>query len=172
MIETSTMMVTTTPKPIPVVRELMRSPNCIITRATTYANLANLAPSFVNALMQRYEGTRIGRQELMGEVLDEAEGALWNRDMVQAALDGKRSEPRRTVVAVDPAITENPTSNLTGIIVAARGVDNRGYVLDDLTGRYSPDAWARVAIDALDRFSVASVDVHGGSRCRQDAIRR
>jgi phage terminase large subunit-like protein len=87
-------MVTTTPKPIPVIRELMRSDNCKITRATTYANLPNLAPSFVNALMQRYEGTRIGRQELMGEVLDEAEGALWNRDMVAAALNGKRSEPR------------------------------------------------------------------------------
>jgi hypothetical protein len=78
-------MVTTTPKPIPVVRELMRSPNCVVTRATTYANLPNLAPSFVNALMQRYEGTRIGRQELMGEVVEEAEGALWNRDMIAAA---------------------------------------------------------------------------------------
>jgi phage terminase large subunit-like protein len=145
-------MVTTTPKPIPVVRELMRSPNCIVTRATTYANLPNLAPSFVNALMQRYEGTRIGRQELMGEVVEEAEGALWNRDMIEAAHDGKTATPRRTVVAIDPAITENPTSNLTGIVVAYRGVDNRGYVLADLSGRYSPDGWARAAIKAFDDF--------------------
>jgi phage terminase large subunit-like protein len=145
-------MVTTTPKPIPLIRELMFSKSCKVTRATTYANLPNLAPSFVNALMQRYEGTRIGRQELMGEVLEEAEGALWNRDMVACALDGKRSEPRRTVVAVDPAITENPQSNLTGIIVASRGVDNRGYVLADFAGRYSPDAWARVAIQAFDEY--------------------
>jgi phage terminase large subunit-like protein len=112
-------------------------------------------------LMQRYEGTRIGRQELMGEALDEAEGALWNRDMVAAALNGKRSEPRRTVVAVDPAITENPQSNLTGIIVASRGVDNRGYVLADLTGRYSPDAWARVAIQAFDEYQADRIVAEG-----------
>jgi phage terminase large subunit-like protein len=157
-------MVTTTPKPIPVVRELMRSPNCIVTRATTYANLPNLAPSFVNALMQRYEGTRIGRQELMGEVVDESEKALWNRDMIAAAqwpFGKPLPDMRRIVVAIDPAITENPTSNLTGIVVAGRGRDNRGYVLDDLSGRYSPDAWARRAVDAFDEYKADRIVAEG-----------
>jgi len=105
--------------------------------------------------MQRYEGTRIGKQELMGEVVEEAEGALWNRDMVEAArwpIGKPLPDMRRTVVAIDPAVTANPTSNLTGIVVCARGVDNRGYVLADLSGRYSPDGWARVAIDAMDKY--------------------
>src|SRR5689334_18432383 len=114
--------------------------------------------------MQRYEGTRIGRQELMGDVVEEAEGALWNRDMIAVAqwpFGKPLPDMRRIVVAIDPAITANPTSNLTGIVVAGRGADNRGYVIDDLSGRYSPDAWARSAVDAYDKYKADRVVAEG-----------
>jgi phage terminase large subunit-like protein len=141
-------MIATTPRPTPLLRELVRAPNCVVTRATTYANRLNLDPTFFDHIIAKYKGTRLGRQELMGDILDSAEGALWTRDMLEAAHDGQRSQYLRTVVAVDPAVSANVSSALTGIVVAARGADQRGYVLADLSGRYSPDGWARAAIDA------------------------
>jgi phage terminase large subunit-like protein len=95
-------------------------PACKITTATTYANRANLAPSFFDRIIRRYEGTRLGRQELRGELIEEAEGALWTRDMVEAARDGKKSDPLGTVCAVDPATTKSATSSHTGIVLASR----------------------------------------------------
>ena len=94
------------------------------------------------------EGTRLGRQELLGQLILETEGALWTREMLEAARDGKRSTYARVVVAIDPAVTSGASSNLTGIVCAGVGHDRRGYVIADLSGRYSPDQWARVAIDA------------------------
>lgn len=143
--------ISTTPRPIPIIRELVASATCQVTRATTFANRANLAGTFYTHIIAKYQGTSLGRQELLGQVVEESENALWTRALVEATHDGKHAAPIRTVVAVDPAVTAHPTSNLTGIIVAARGADGRGYVLQDLSGRYNPDAWARVAIDALDR---------------------
>jgi phage terminase large subunit-like protein len=83
-------MIATTPRPIPLLRELVRSPNCVVSRSTTFANRANLSPAFFDSIIKKYEGTRLGRQELMGDILEEAEGALWSRDMVEAARDGRR----------------------------------------------------------------------------------
>ena len=140
-------MISTTPRPIPLIRELLRLPTCVTTVATTYDNVAYLAPSFFDRIIQRYEGTRLGRQELLGQLILETEGALWTREMVEQARDGKRSTLARVVVAIDPAVTSNAASNLTGIVVGGFGHDRRGYVLGDLSGRYSPDAWARVAVD-------------------------
>jgi predicted phage terminase large subunit-like protein len=141
-------MIATTPRPIPILRELLKSPNVVVTRATTFMNIRNLAPSFYQHVIAKYEGTRIGRQELLGQLLEEAEGALWTRDMVEQARDGRSSPQARVVVAVDPAVSANPSSSLTGIIVAARGHDGRAYVLADLSNRYSPDGWARAAVGA------------------------
>jgi phage terminase large subunit-like protein len=129
-------MISTTPRPIPIIRELLRSKACITTVATTYDNLANLAPGFFDRIIQKYEGTRLGRQEIQGQLIEEAEGALWTREMVERARDGKRSTFGRTIVAVDPAVTSGASSNLTGIVVGAVGHDRRGYVIADLSGRY------------------------------------
>jgi phage terminase large subunit-like protein len=138
-------LIATTPRPIPLLRELLRAgpPACVVTRATTYMNRRNLAPAFFETIAKRYEGTRLGRQELMGDILEEAEGALWTRLMLEQARDGRKSELLRTVVAVDPAVSATATSALTGIVVAARGYDQRVYVLADLSGRYSPVGWSR-----------------------------
>ncbi len=154
-------MISTTPRPIPLIRELLRAKTCVTTIASTYDNYANLNPSFFDRIIAKYQGTRLGKQELLGQIVEEAEGALWTRDMIEAARDGKIADHRRIVVGIDPAVTENPTSNLTGIVVAARGVDERGYVLEDLSGRYSPDRWARTAIDAFDRFAADRIVAEG-----------
>lgn len=142
---------TTTPRPVRAVRELLAqeaSGRVHVTRGSTYANRENLAPAFFDQIITKYEGTRLGRQELGGEYLDDTPGALWNRAM----FDNRRAAPDlvRVVVAVDPATTSGETSNETGIVVAGLGIDGRGYVLGDRSGRFSPDAWAKRAWAAFD----------------------
>ena len=143
-------VVTTTPKPRKMLREILNDPDTVVTGGSTYDNAMNLAARFISRIERRYGGTRTGRQELHAEILEEAEGALWNRAWFD---DHRRSEPpalRRVVVAIDPAASDTETSDETGIIAAGAGTDERGYVLDDLSGRYSPDGWARRAIAAYD----------------------
>lgn len=143
-------VVTTTPKPVRLLRELRAAPTTHITRGSSYENRANLAPAFFEQIITKYEGTRLGRQELGGEYLDDVPGALWTRAM----FDDRRPAPdmRRVVVAVDPAVTATEDSDETGIVVAGLGVDGRGYVLADRSCRLSPDGWARRAWAAFDEF--------------------
>jgi phage terminase large subunit-like protein len=154
-------MISTTPRPIPLIRQLLKSKTCTVTNATTYDNQANLAPSFFDRIIIKYENTRLGRQELRGELIEEMEGALWTRVLVEAAHNDQRSDFSRVVVAIDPAVSDTSSSNLTGIVVAALGFDRRGYVLADLSGRYSPDAWARVAIDACKQHGADRIVAEG-----------
>jgi len=155
-------MVSTTPKPIPLLRALLRDPTTEVTRATTHSNKANLADAFLAQIVKKYEGTRLGRQELAGELLEEAEGALWNRETIERArLKGSLPAFKRVVVAVDPAVTAKAESNLTGIVAAALGVDDRGYVLADSSGRYSPDQWARKAIEQFDSLKADRIIAEG-----------
>jgi phage terminase large subunit-like protein len=140
--------ITTTPKPLKLIRELASDARTVVTGGSTFDNAGNLAPTFLEAVQAKYEGTRLGRQELYAEVLDEAEGALWTRQMVEDAyFDGALPEMLRIVVAVDPAITAKEESDETGIIAAGLGRDGKGYVLDDKSGRYSPSGWAEEAIE-------------------------
>jgi phage terminase large subunit-like protein len=141
-------LVTTTPRPIPVIKSIMASPSTVITRGKTYDNARNLAPAFIKAVREKYEGTRLGRQELSGEVLDDFPGALWSRDMLdQATYKGIIPAFSRTVVAVDPSGFEDETGDSQGIIVAAVGVDGYYYVIEDGTVRLKPDGWGRRVID-------------------------
>lgn len=137
-------IVTTTPRPTHVIRALMDDDNTILTRGTTYDNIANLAPSAVAYLRSRYEGTRLGRQELNAEILDDVPGAVWTRAAIDAGRVARPPELSRIVVAVDPAVTAGEGSDETGVVVVALGADGHGYVLDDASGRYSPLEWARV----------------------------
>jgi predicted phage terminase large subunit-like protein len=143
-------VVTTTPKPVRLIRELRAAPTTHITRGSSYENRANLAPAFFEQIIVKYEGTRLGRQELLGEYLDDVPGALWTRAM----FDARKPAPdlRRVVVAVDPAVTATEESDETGIVVAGLGVDGRGYVLADRSCRLGPDGWARRAWAAFDEF--------------------
>lgn len=156
-------MISTTPRPIPILRELLRSKYTLATRSSTHANRAHLAKAFFDRTVAKYAGTRIGRQEIDGELLEEMEGALWSREMIEKCQLGLRGVPtfRRTVVAIDPAITENPTSNLTGIVGASLGADGKGYVRADRSGRYSPDGWAQVAVNLFDELGADRIVAEG-----------
>lgn len=144
-------VVTTTPKPCRVLRDIRALPGLAVTMGTSYENRGNLAPSFFDRIISKYEGTRLGRQELLAEELEEAEGALWSRDLIEECRVSRENVPhlQRIVVAIDPATTDNPDSDDTGICVAGLGSDGHGYVLDDLSGQYSPEGWARRAVNAL-----------------------
>jgi len=156
-------MISTTPRPIPIIRELVKMDPliCAITHSTTYQNRANLAPSFFDTIIQKYEGTRLGRQELRGEILEEAEGALWSRDLIEHALKPQTSEYRRVIVSVDPSISDKASSALCGIVVAALGVDDRCYILEDASGRMSPDAWSRVVFRMYDKYKADRIIAEG-----------
>ena len=146
-------MVTTTPRPLPIIRKMLADPTTHVTRGKTLNNAGNLAPGSVQAMMERYAGTRLGRQELDGEMLDDVPGALWTRAMLDANRVAVQPEMARIVVAIDPSGTDGADDgDDVGIVVAGRGVDGRGYVLADLTCKLSPDAWARRAITAYHQY--------------------
>jgi phage terminase large subunit-like protein len=150
------LMVTTTPRPVPVIKSLIKDPRTVVTRGSTLDNAANLAPTFMAAILDRFEGTRLGRQELNAEILEDIEGALWTRAMLDACRIKPESLPQmqRIVVAIDPSGTSGKPDNRSdavGIIVAGRGQDGKGYVLEDLTCNASPAAWGRVAVSAYHR---------------------
>lgn len=145
-------VVTTTPKPLSVLREIARGPGTVMVRGTSYENRMNLSPIFFDQIISRYEGTRTGRQEIHAELLDEAEGALWKRAWLRYSQGDEVPPLRRIVVAIDPAVSATPDSDETGIIVAGVGSDGRYLVLADGSGRYSPDAWARRAIELYREF--------------------
>lgn len=144
-------VVTTTPKPLSLLKEIISRHDAVVTRGSTSENAANLAPAFLRTIVDKYKGTRLGRQELEGELIEEAEGALWTRGMIENARLTKAPPPmKRVVIGVDPAVTAKEESNLTGIIGAGLGQDGRGYLLADGSGRYSPDGWARKAVALFD----------------------
>ncbi len=147
-------IVTTTPKPTPLIRALAKSPRTIITRGSTFDNAANLAPSALSQLREKYEGTRLGRQELSAEILDDIPGALWQRDAIDAKRIPKAPQMARVVVAIDPSGTRGQSDNCDsiGIVAAGKGVDGRAYVLADRTCKLSPDGWGRRAIEAYREF--------------------
>jgi predicted phage terminase large subunit-like protein len=145
-------VITTTPKPRELLRTLLDDEDAIVTGGPTYDNTANLSEKFIERITRRYEGTRTGRQELYAELLDEAEGALWKRDMFDSLRLDTEPELRQVVIGVDPAASNSGESSETGIVVVGRGTDLRGYVLEDISGRMSPDGWARRIIFAYHQW--------------------
>ena len=146
-------IVTTTPTPTPIIRTLIADPDTVVTKGTTFENRANLPPKFLAYLMRKYDGTRLGRQELNAELLEDVPGALWQRSQIDAARVKYAPEKlRRVVVSVDPAVTSGEDSDETGIVVAATGVDGHAYILADLSCRLSPDQWAKRAVAAYHDF--------------------
>jgi phage terminase large subunit-like protein len=140
--------VTTTPKTTKLIRTILDDEKTTISTGSTYDNAANLADTFLDAVRKTYEGTRLGRQELYAEILDEASGALWNRTLLAKCEIEKDEVPQlsRIVISIDPAVTANAESDMTGIVVAGIDVNGIAYVLEDHTGRYTPQQWASKAI--------------------------
>ncbi|UGY23568.1 terminase family protein [Bradyrhizobium septentrionale] len=150
-------LVTTTPRPIKLLKEILarEGRDVVVTRGSTFENEANLAPTFLAAVRQRYEGTRLGRQELNAEILDDVPGALWTRDMLERArFTGTVPSLGRVVVAIDPSGTNGlqDGGDAVGIVVAGLGVDGFGYVLADRTIKASPAVWGARAVAAYREF--------------------
>lgn len=148
-------IVTTTPRPTKLIKSLMADPTVKIVRGSTFDNAKNLAASALADLKQKYENTRLGRQELYGEILDVVEGALWTRELIENARITLNELPPlvRIVIGVDPAVTSGETSDLTGIVAAGISADGQYYVLSDKSLRATPDAWARQAVNLYHEYS-------------------
>lgn len=148
-------LVTTTPRPIPLIKRLAKDKATFVTKGSTMDNAANLAPTFIEAIQKRYSGTRLGRQELEAEILEDIPGALWTYDMVQSCHVEATPEMQRIVVSIDPSGSngDDEKADEIGIIVAGKGVDGRGYILADRTCSLSPEGWSRVAVQAYKEFN-------------------
>ena len=147
--------ISTTPRPQQLLRELLAMPQCVVSRSTTAENASNLAPGFVHEITRRYGGTRLGRQELEGHLLDDVEGALWTRAMLEQAYT--RLPPsgfKRIIVGLDPS---GGGGSAQGIVVAGLGHDGLFYVIEDASCQLSPEQWAQRAVGAFERHKADKV---------------
>lgn len=168
-------VVTTTPRPVPLLKKLMADPHTVISRASTYANRANLAQAFFDSVVTAYEGTRLGRQELNAELLEDNPDALWTRDIIEAGRQLTAPACIRIVVAIDPPVTSGPDADECGIV--AVGLDAQGgfYVLEDLSkGGLKPAEWASRAIGVFDRLKADRVvaEVNQGGEMVEAVLRQ
>lgn len=144
-------LVTTTPRPLPLIKKLVNDPDSVVTRGSTLDNKANLATNTVKQLYERYSGTRLGRQELEGEILNDIPGALWRREDIDGSrLKAPPEDLERVLVAVDPATSSEERSDENGIIVVGMARDEdgyaRGYILEDASLKGTPEEWAKQAV--------------------------
>lgn len=136
-------VITTTPKPLKILRQIIADKNTVVTRGSSYENRSNLAPAFFDAIVTKYEGTRIGRQELDAEILDDVPGALWTLTLIDRYREASYPEFTRIVIAIDPAVSKGENSSETGIVVVGLKDNGHFWVLEDASGKYSPVEWGR-----------------------------
>jgi predicted phage terminase large subunit-like protein len=151
--------VTTTPKSTVLVRKLLKDPKTYVTTGSTFDNSSNLADTYLQAVRDQYEGTRLGRQELYAEVLTENEGALWTAEMIDNCQITSSELPPliRKVVAVDPAVSSNVESDNTGIVVAGICEQGKAYILGDYTFKGSPETWANKVVSLYHEFECSRI---------------
>lgn len=147
-------IITTTPRPLALLRRIEKMIDTITVVGSSYENRSNLDRKWFDNTLARYHGTRIGRQEIEAEILEDVPGALWTRrNLDEYRVQAKDVPPLiRVVVAIDPAITSGDSSNETGIIVAGMDAKQRGYILEDATLRGSPDQWGRRAVSMYRKY--------------------
>lgn len=151
-------VITTTPKPLPLLKDLRARPTTVVTRGRTYDNFANLSEVFINEIIKPYEGTALGRQELEAEDLEDVEGALWKRTLIEEKRETKAPDLIRVVVGVDPSASQDGSGDECGIVAAGIGYcdcqgapDLHGFVLGDDTVRGGPAEWARASVTSYHR---------------------
>ncbi len=151
--ESPQQVVTTTPRPTPLLKRLLAETATIVTRTRTVDNAVNLAPGFIRAIEERYAGSALGRQELDGELIEDRGDGLFSRSVIESARVREAPPLGRIVVAIDPPVTSGKSSDACGIVVAGLGEDGRGYVLADrsIQGR-EPLEWGRIAVAAYHAF--------------------
>ena len=151
-------VVTTTPRPTKIIKELINTEMTHITKGNTFENEENLSEVFLTTILSKYEGTRLGKQELYAEILEDNVDALWTRNTIDKNRILKMPDNlKRIVVAIDPSTTNKETSDEAGIIVAGLGVDNLGYILEDMSIKASPKTWAEIAIMAYYKWNADKI---------------
>ncbi len=146
-------IITTTPRPTKIIKSLAKREDTKLIKGSTFENIDNLAESSIQMLKERYEGTRIGRQELYAEILEDIEGALFNyKNIEENRVPNFPPDLERIVVAIDPAVTSNEESDETGMVVAGRDVNNHYYILHDSSQIASPDVWVKKAISLYKQY--------------------
>jgi phage terminase large subunit-like protein len=176
-------IITTTPKPTKLLKEILKRKDITITKGSTFENADNLSPAALEQLKLRYANTRLGRQELEAELLDDVEGALWTHEMIDAdrVVVGpdyqlqdifKAFDILRMVVAVDPAVTANADSDMTGIVVVGRGANGHAYVFADRSAVATPGIWAQRVLDCYYRYQADMIvaEVNQGHDLVKDNI--
>lgn len=189
-------IVTTTPRAIPVIKALVADPDTHVTVGSTYENKINLAAKFIRRIVRRYEGTRLGKQELLGLILEDIAGAIVAHAMIEKARVkeapwhyecGKRckvdcecsdrrkvSSLRRIMVGVDPAATSGENANESGIVAVSSCTDADLYVLADRSAILSPAGWAGAAIDLYDELQADRIiaEINNGGEMVESTIRQ
>lgn len=172
--------VTTTPRNVGALKGLLAQPSTVVTHAPTEANRANLAASFLDEVRERYAGTRLGRQELDGVLLEDVEGALWSSAQLEACRIGEADGFDRVVVALDPPVTGHAGSDECGIVVVGAKMEGppqdwRAVVLEDASVQgTSPLGWAQHAVDAMARWGAERLvaEVNQGGDLVETVIRQ
>jgi phage terminase large subunit-like protein len=168
-------VVATTPRPTKLLRSLLarEGQGVIVIRGSSYENRANLAPGFFDSIVKKYEGTRLGRQELEAELLADVPGALWTLEMLDRCRRDRAPELQRIVVSIDPAVSSREGSDETGIIVAGKDERGHGYILEDLSGRYQPHQWSTIAVEAYRRHQADRIiaEVNQGGDLVESTVR-
>jgi phage terminase large subunit-like protein len=167
-------IVTTTPRPVPLIKRLLADPAAVVTRAATRANALNLAPAFLDTIVSRYAGTRLGRQELDGEMVEERPDALWSRAALEAIRIDEAPPLARVVVAVDPPASSSRRADSCGIVAAGIDRDGLVFVLADATLQgVRPSAWAEVALALFHRLEadMLVVETNQGGEMAEAVLR-
>ena len=167
--------ITTTPRPIKTLKEILADKNTVVTRGSTYDNRANLPVKYFNKTIAKYEGTRLGRQEIHAELLSDVPGALWDRDILEKNRVTTKPELIRIVVAVDPPVSTGENADECGIIVAGVDHSNHAYILADKSVQgLSPAGWAKQAVSAyhLHKADRIIAEVNNGGDLVENVMRQ
>lgn len=170
-------LITTTPRPTQILRKLINSPEVTITKGSTFENESNLALAYIDQIKKQFLGTTLGTQELYAEVLSEEIGALWSRDSIRykecPLTEDKQLKLERIVIAIDPATTHHNESDETGIVVAGMDAEKHVYILEDLSGKYSPYEWGQRVTEAYWSYQADRVvaEVNKGGDLVEQVVR-
>lgn len=163
-------VITTTPRPIPLLKRLIADPASAVTRATTHDNAKNLAPAFIDTVLRRYQGTRLGWQEILGELIEDRPDALWSRATIEGSRVARAPDLQRIVVAVDPPASSARGADACGLVAAGRAENGIIYVIaDESAAGLSPALWAAKAIALWRRLAADALVVEvnqGGDMVR------
>ncbi len=169
-------IITTTPRNTDVIRDLFKrkTHDMHLTKGRTMDNAAHLSPRVLEALTDRYAGTRLGRQELDAELLEDTDGAFWKRETIDAHRVQNYPDLKRVIVAIDPALSSGEDSDETGIVVAGRGTDELLYVLEDWSGRFTPEVWAQRAAQCYHNLNAQMIvaEVNAGGELVERMLRQ